>query len=82
MPKFKAKTGNFKKQGKVYETISIYEMDDEGFQKYPKATICIGVKKAKALLACIEDLKKFVEDNMPPEELNAMVEKMLVGDGK
>ena len=81
MSKFRSKTGEFQDdRGRVHPTISIYEFDEEGFQKYKKATICIGVKKAKALLECVEDLKKFVEANMSAEELAAFAEQLLVGE--
>ena len=81
MSKFKTKTGDFvDDRGKIHPTISIYEFGEDGFQKYNKATICIGIKKARALLACIDDLKKFVEDNMSEDELTAFAEKLLVGE--
>jgi len=83
MSNFKCKVGEFKDtRGRVHPTISIYEFDEEGFQKYKKSTICIGVKKARALLACVEDLKSFVEANMSEEELSAFAEQLLVGEDK
>jgi hypothetical protein len=49
---FKSESGEFKGS----KTFSILTTDD-------KRVITFGVTKAKAILASIEDLKKFVEEN-------------------
>jgi hypothetical protein len=76
MSNFKAKSSTFESDynGKKYPVISIYEFDEEGFQKYKKSTITIGLKKAKAILATIDDIKKFVEENMTEEEMKAVAD--------
>ncbi len=84
MSQFKSKSGLFKTNGKTFPTISIFEFDEQGFQKYKQATITIGLKKAKAVLATMEEIKKFVEENMSEEELKAMaddqIQKILEGE--
>ena len=84
MGQFKSKTGTFKTGGKTFPTISIFEFDENGFQKYKNATITIGVKKAKAVLATIDEIKKFIEENMSEDELKAMadaqIQQILAGE--
>ena len=59
MSKFSTTTGEY--QG--HKTITVN--DDDG-----KRVITIGIKKAKAILGSLEDLKKFVEENDVPVESN------------
>ena len=86
MSQFKSKTGSFKAaSGKSYPIISIFEFDEQGFQRYKNATITIGVKKARAVLATMDEIKKFIEENMSEDELremaDAQIQKILEGEG-
>jgi hypothetical protein len=74
MSKFKCKTSVYKN----HPIISIFEFCDKGFQKFNKAKITFGIGKAKAILDQLDEIRAFVESNMPKDEIDEMIEKILI----
>lgn len=60
---YKSEANEDPKYGK---TISIFKVEDEA----EKRVVSFGIKKAQAIVAQMEEIKKFVEDNTNDEDNN------------